>query len=639
MADRRFKLLNAEPQEAPKDGNSYVRSDGEWVLEGSTSGVVTSVFGRAGAVVAAVGDYSAFYAPLSHTHVEADITDLGSYSVVGHGHTEADISDLQDYLLASDSPTLTGAWNFDPAAAATVPLTLNAHTSQTANISEVYDGAGTLRHYTDPAGYKYDRTGFKQEQRLATDAQDFISTYWQNDKGALDEKIWMWEGDASDGLWSLRHCKDDYTAYRYDVRWIRNGGETETVIFGDHTGTAPKYGVNADGGFSIRGDAEYDSANPYEGQAFVFDTSSSYAGGGVYSGSTGLAWWELQAGGKTTAACNANANMWIAHVRGDLASGYSASQVGDETGSLFFYGKSDNLNTAVVGGIYGMVDLVPASNARLGGGIDIRRMDGATGHQYWGGISAMRFKYDGEIITGTGTYFTGDNEFVGLRLADSGQTDWMDLAHDGTDLNANFTNTANFNFLDGIEARVYDSGNTDYIGLEHNGTDGRITTTDNVSIGVGGTGDVEMRYAGTVQTRTQDGTATGNNSGLTVRHNNNSLYNIGFMEEPWQVVNSSLASTQAAWEVYVGQTIYSNDASAYTYTLPPSTNTFPNGTWWNITNTGSANITITPGSGTSLVLMDGSASTGSRTLAAKGFCRVYRRTNAAYYMIHFGGVT
>ncbi len=38
-------------------------------------------------------------APASHTHVEADITDLQNYSLVGHTHVEADITDLQAYLL------------------------------------------------------------------------------------------------------------------------------------------------------------------------------------------------------------------------------------------------------------------------------------------------------------------------------------------------------------------------------------------------------------------------------------------------------------------------------------------------------------------------------------------------------------
>jgi hypothetical protein len=39
-------------------------------------------------------DHDSEYAATSHQHVEADITDLGSYSVTGHSHVEADITDL-----------------------------------------------------------------------------------------------------------------------------------------------------------------------------------------------------------------------------------------------------------------------------------------------------------------------------------------------------------------------------------------------------------------------------------------------------------------------------------------------------------------------------------------------------------------
>lgn len=42
-------------------------------------------------------------APTSHSHVEDDITDLGSYSVTGHTHSESDISDLGDYVLDGDT--------------------------------------------------------------------------------------------------------------------------------------------------------------------------------------------------------------------------------------------------------------------------------------------------------------------------------------------------------------------------------------------------------------------------------------------------------------------------------------------------------------------------------------------------------
>lgn len=58
-------------------------------------------------------------APLAHTHVEADITDLQSYSLIGHNHdasyaplvhthVEADITDLQAYALDASVVKLTG---------------------------------------------------------------------------------------------------------------------------------------------------------------------------------------------------------------------------------------------------------------------------------------------------------------------------------------------------------------------------------------------------------------------------------------------------------------------------------------------------------------------------------------------------
>jgi len=45
--------------------------------------------------------------PASHTHVEADVTDLGSYSAVGHSHLEADITDLDHSPLTTKGDIMT----------------------------------------------------------------------------------------------------------------------------------------------------------------------------------------------------------------------------------------------------------------------------------------------------------------------------------------------------------------------------------------------------------------------------------------------------------------------------------------------------------------------------------------------------
>ena len=59
----------------------------------------------------------------THTHVEADITDLGTYAVVGHTHVEADITDLQAYALIGGDD-FTGDVSINVGANLTTFLTL-----------------------------------------------------------------------------------------------------------------------------------------------------------------------------------------------------------------------------------------------------------------------------------------------------------------------------------------------------------------------------------------------------------------------------------------------------------------------------------------------------------------------------------
>ena len=55
--------------------STFLRGDGVW----EDPNTVDSVFGRTGVVTALQSDYEEFYALKEHTHVEADITDLGDY--------------------------------------------------------------------------------------------------------------------------------------------------------------------------------------------------------------------------------------------------------------------------------------------------------------------------------------------------------------------------------------------------------------------------------------------------------------------------------------------------------------------------------------------------------------------------------
>ncbi len=204
---------------------------------------------------------------------------------------------------------------------------------------------------------------------------------------------------------------------------------------------------------------------------------------------------------------------------------------------------------------------------------------------------------------------------------------------------ANFDGT-NVNLNGGCLFRVYDSGDTKYVGFDHNGTNGRLfATSGEVDIGVTGTDAVALRYNNVVTVRTQSEDASGQVSGLKVRHYNQTFKDVGAAVETFSVKNTSFSS-ESDWLDRVGETIFSGDGTAYTYTTPASTATaIPNGAWWNIVNLGAGNITLAAGSGVTLRWLNGAGSTGSRTIAQWGSVKLWRRTASLWYLIDFGGVT
>lgn len=64
-------------------------------------------------------------------------------------------------------------------------------------------------------------------------------------------------------------------------------------------------------------------------------------------------------------------------------------------------------------------------------------------------------------LVGT-TRVTAGNVF---RVQDSGDTDYIEMSHDGTDFNLDFTNTTDLNLNDGIQLKLWDAANTDSINL------------------------------------------------------------------------------------------------------------------------------------------------------------------------------
>ena len=225
---------------APVTGCATWGSDGRLVSTGQACayGQVTSIFGRAGAVTAQVGDYSAFYAALSHVHLVADVTGAAPIA----------------------SPAFTG--NFDASGAATTkPFTTGTATPGTCGLGQVYfdtdavagrnvfvcsatntwteiNGTGTL--YTPGAGISFAGTQI--------DADDTELTFYGSGAGAP-------AGPCNGVRWYFR---SNATVYSCDADvWTQLGipytlpAPTTTVLGGvkRNTGSVGQYvtGIDTDG--------------------------------------------------------------------------------------------------------------------------------------------------------------------------------------------------------------------------------------------------------------------------------------------------------------------------------------------------------------------------------------------------------
>lgn len=89
---------------------------GSLTIDASGTAPVDSVFGRTGAVVAEVGDYSAFYSQLGHTHAAVNITYDNTGSGLAAVNVQAAIDEVEGALLrAGVSETISATWRYSSA--------------------------------------------------------------------------------------------------------------------------------------------------------------------------------------------------------------------------------------------------------------------------------------------------------------------------------------------------------------------------------------------------------------------------------------------------------------------------------------------------------------------------------------------
>ena len=100
-------------------------------------------------------------------------------------------------------------------------------------------------------------------------------------------------------------------------------------------------------------------------------------------------------------------------------------------------------------------------------------------------------------VTRTGTTVDQLAVFPPVRFYDSGATDYMEMSHDGTDFNFDFTNTG-WVWFDGLNSaggilvrggaymRMYDTANTDFVAMGHDGSEFNFTATNTDQFVFGG---------------------------------------------------------------------------------------------------------------------------------------------------------
>ncbi len=312
-------------------------------------------------------------------------------------------------VLDITASALTGSRTFKfPDVSGTLATLENTHT---------VSGSWTFSNTTAPSGYDYVFQGYAQFQsglemqgyiELAVPlgaAYDYGALYVWDYNATTNEKAWKLEYDRSTKTFGLYSASD---AGAGKIAWeaTRGTGNVVSIITSGNSTDFPRHiwYVSQTLGNQIR----FSSTGT---QRLEMYGDTVYAGLGVVSDQTpalasGYAYIEATTYGKTVAASDTSSSIWLGHLRGTEAA-KAASQSGDESGDILFYGKNSAATpaTCVFGRIVGTVETVSAST--VAGGMDIRTHTG-TGSATVGQTSRMLFRANGEIRLGTDTWFTFD---------------------------------------------------------------------------------------------------------------------------------------------------------------------------------------------------------------------------------------
>jgi len=237
-----------------------------------------------------------------------------------------------------------------------------------------------------------------------------------------------------------------------------------------------------------------------------------------------------------------------------------------------------------------------------------------------------------------------------LRLWDSGDTDVVDLHHDGNDLVVTGTATATWEFRDlhvqvsdavnlqfgtGNDARMYYDGVDDLFLDMNDGNDFSIRggAANDLMIKCFEDAGVVLYYNGTSAVGTQELAATGVTSMLNIKDHDGNQHDVGFNN--LRVRNDNQSDTLGA--EHCGSAVFTDNSTSYTLTLGSNVDLdFPvHGMTTVINAFTSGNWTITEGASTTLYYLDGSTrvdTAGGCTVGPGGVANIWRESATVYYI-------
>jgi len=299
-------------------------------LRWGTAGQVSSVFGRTGTVTAGSGDYSAFYAALSHAHLIADVTGLQTAldgkSATAHTHTLTreftfNLGSTTGLMLGNDDDQKQIWWNN---LGSTATITKVGCVSDGATWKELRPLGNVSLDWasigSDVYGYKFIAAVY--DGRVYTSANGG-ATWTETQPAGNVTKSWKYVGGDGDKLFASPNYGRLYTSANGGVTWTERqpAGDVDkswnalasngyTIVAGVNGG---RLYISTDSGANWTERRPAGDADKYWHSAATNGSKIVVGGGGFTSGrlyistDSGATWTERQPAGDVNKYWNAAA--------------------------------------------------------------------------------------------------------------------------------------------------------------------------------------------------------------------------------------------------------------------------------------------------------------------------------------------